>query len=76
VLHALVTFAQEVAHHSETSKTPFYLAGGVLAGWGFLIGVIGTVRHGDFPDQGSSKLMMGISAVLVLVTLAAAIATN
>jgi hypothetical protein len=76
VLHALLTFAAAAAEHEKASKTAFYIAGGALAGWGFLVGILGTVRHGDFPDERSSRAMMGITALLVLATMAAAIATG
>ena len=74
-LHALILFAAE-AHEEETSKTAFYIAGGVLAAWGFIMGILGTMRHADFPGEGAAKGIMGISAVLVLATMAAAVATG
>jgi hypothetical protein len=77
-LHALVLFAQEVAHHGEeeSSKTAFYVAGGLLAAFGFLIGILGTMRHNDFPGEGAAKGLMAVAAVLVLGTMAAAVATG
>jgi hypothetical protein len=74
-LHAVITFAAEAAE-DEASKTPFYIAGGLLAGWAFLVGVLGTLRQGDFPTGGAARAMMGISALLVVATMAAAIATG
>ena len=35
---------------SEPSKTPFYLAGGLLAAWAVLLGPFG-VSHPDFPAR-------------------------
>ena len=76
-LHALVLFAQEVAHHEEeSSKTAFYVAGGLLAAFGFLIGILGTMRHGDFPSAGASKGIMGTAALLVAATMVTAVATG
>jgi plastocyanin len=61
---------------TEPSKTPFYLAGGLLAGWAVLLGAIG-VTHPDFPGSAAaSRLVMLTSAVLVVVTLIAAVTTS
>ena len=76
-LHAFILFAQEVAHHGEeTSKTPFYIAGGILAAFGFLIGILGTMRHSDFPNEGAAKGIMAVAALLVLATMATSVATG
>jgi plastocyanin len=57
---------------SEPSKTPFYLAGGLLAGWAVLLGAFG-ITHPDFPGSARrSRLIMLTSAVLV----AAAVTTG
>jgi hypothetical protein len=74
-LHALIVFAAE-SGKDEPSKTAFYIAGGLLAGWGFLIGILGTLRHAEFPSDGAAKGLMGISAVLVVAAMAAAVATG
>jgi hypothetical protein len=75
-LHALITFAAETAEKDEADKTAFYIAGGLLAAWGFIMGILGTMRHANFPSEGAAKAIMGISAVLVLATMAAAVATG
>ena len=73
-LHAIVTVL--AAEGAEVSKTPFYLAGGLLAGWAVLVSALGLARP-DFPGSGGgARAVMGISAVLVLGTLAAAVATS
>jgi hypothetical protein len=75
VLHAVITLAADAAD-SEPSKTAFYIAGGLLAGWGFFIGIVGTLRHGDFPSAGASRALMGISALLVVAAMASAVASG
>ena len=76
-LHALILFAQEVAlHEEESSKTAFYVAGGLLAAFGFLIGILGTMRHGDFPGEGAARGIMGAATLLVVATMAAAVITG
>ena len=47
---------------SEPSKTPFYLAGGLLAAWAVLLGSFG-FTHPDFPGSAvASRIVMLISA--------------
>jgi hypothetical protein len=75
VLHSLVTFAAETAEH-HPSKTAFYVAGGMLAAFGFLIGILGTVRGGEFPTGTAGRPIMGLAALLVLATMATAIITG
>jgi plastocyanin len=60
---------------SAPSKVPFYLAGGLLAGWAVLLSATG-LRHPDFPESvGRARLVMLTSAVLVAATLTAAVLT-
>jgi plastocyanin len=60
---------------TEPSKTPFYLAGALLAGWAVLLGAFG-ITHPDFPGSAvASRLVMLTSAVLVVATLIAAVTT-
>jgi plastocyanin len=60
---------------SEPSKTPFYLAGGLLAGWAVLLGAFG-ITHPDFPGSATaSRLVMVTSAVLVAATVTTAVTT-
>ena len=75
-LHALILFAAEAAHGEESSKTAFYIAGGALAAFGFVIGILGTMRHGDFPSDGAAKGIMGLAALLMLGAMATAVATG
>jgi hypothetical protein len=52
---------------------PFYVAGGVLAGWALLVTAIG-VRREDFPSTpGATRLVGAISVVLVITAIGLAI---
>jgi plastocyanin len=60
---------------ADPSKTPFYLAGGLLAAWAVLLGAFG-ITHPDFPGSAvASRLVMLTSAVLVAATLTTAVTT-
>jgi plastocyanin len=60
---------------SAPSKVPFYLAGGLLAGWAVLLSATG-LTHPDFPESaGRARLVMLTSALLVAATLTAAVLT-
>ena len=57
------------------SKVPFYIAGGVLAGWAVLLAVWG-IRHHDFPgSKRNARLVLGASFLLVISTMTAAVLT-
>ena len=59
---------------ATVSKVPFYIAGGVLAGWAVLLSTIGLNRP-DFP--GSLRGQRGVIAVsLLLVVIAIAMAVH
>ena len=76
MLHATLTFAAEAAGE-EPSKTAFYLLGGLLALWAVIVSAIGISRHEAWPaTAGAMRGVMGISAVLVVGTMAAAVATG
>ena len=69
---ALVTFAAE-----EASKTPYYVSAGVLAVFAVIISAIGIRRHDTFPSsQGAARGVMALAAVLVLLTMGAAVITG
>jgi plastocyanin len=60
---------------SAPSKVPFYLAGGLLAGWAVLLGAFG-VTHPDFPGSPRrARLVMLTSAVLVAAAITTAVVT-
>jgi hypothetical protein len=62
---------------AEKSKTPFYIAGGVLVAWALLLWFGLGVRRPDFPDNlPGQRAIMAVSAVLVVLTLTMAVATS
>jgi plastocyanin len=62
---------------AEKSKVPFFIAGGVLVAWAFLLSLGLGLRLPAFPGSlGGQRIVMAISAVLVLVTLSAAVLTS
>jgi hypothetical protein len=76
VLHALVTFAQH-AVEEETSKTAYYVAGSVLAGFAVIISAIGIRRHETFPSSRRGAWgVIALATVLVGATMAAAVITG
>jgi hypothetical protein len=72
VLAALITFAEE-----EASKTPYYIAGALLAAFAVVVSAIGIRNHGTFPSSpGAARAVMGLAIVLVLATMASAVLTG
>ena len=62
---------------AEKSKTPFYIAGGLLVAWALLLSVVIGRRRPDFPaDSGQQRTVMVISAVLVLGAISTAVITS
>ena len=75
MLHALIVFAS--TEGEESSKTLFYLAGGILAVFAVVISAIGISRIGSFPaSTGQARGVIGLAAVLVLAAMTAAIVTG
>lgn len=63
------------AEESETSKTAFYLLGGLLAAWAVVLSAIGLTRP-EFPGNASvARGVMALSGVLVVAAMAAAVLT-
>lgn len=62
---------------AEKSKVPYYIAGGVLVVWAMVLSMgIGT-RNPNFPSTlGGQRLVMAITAVLVLATVSMAVVTS
>ena len=61
---------------AEKSRTAFYIVGGVLVAWALVLALAVGLRQADFPPtQGLQRLVMGITAVLVVATGATAIIT-
>jgi hypothetical protein len=75
VLDALIVFASTEGGE-ESSKTLFYLAGGLLAVFAVVISVIGIRGIGSFPSgTGQTRGVIGLAALLVLFAAASAIVT-
>jgi hypothetical protein len=76
VLHALLVFAQETAEE-EGSKTPYYIAGGLLAAFAVVISAIGIRGHETFPrSKGARTGVMLLAGALVAATMASAVLTG
>ena len=75
MLHTL-TLVFASAEGEESSKTLFYLAGGLLAVFAVAISVIGIRGIGSFPaGKAQTRGVIGIAALLVLAAMASAIIT-
>jgi hypothetical protein len=74
VLNALIVFAS--TEGEESSKTLFFLAGGLLAVFAVVISLIGIRGIGSFPaGKAQTRGVIGIAALLVLFAAASAIIT-
>jgi hypothetical protein len=73
MLYAIVL---AVAEEAEPSKTPFYIAGALLAAWAVLLGAAGLSRAEMPANQGAERGLMGITVLLVTATISAAILTS
>ncbi len=72
MVRALLVLAAEEA---EPSKTAFYLAGGLLAGWAVVLAAIGLSRP-EFPGTAvAERGVIGLTAVIVLAAVATAVIT-
>jgi hypothetical protein len=61
---------------SEPSKVPWYIAGGVLALWAVVLAWLGLSRP-EFPyNLRGQRIVMGISLMLMIIAVAAAILTG
>jgi hypothetical protein len=73
MVHALLVLAAEEV---ETSKTAFYLCGGLLAAWAVVLGFVG-LRSPDFPGSGAAaRGIMAVTAVLMVAAMATAVITG
>jgi plastocyanin len=62
---------------AEKSKTPFYIAGGLLVLWALFISLGVGMRKPDFPaNLGQQRAVMAISAVLVAAAVSMAVVTS
>ena len=60
---------------AEKSRVPFYIAGGVLVAWAFIVSMGIGMRRPDFPEAVGERPVIAISAVLVLATASTAVIT-
>ena len=60
----------------EPSKTPFYIAGGVLVIWALVLAAIGLARPAFPYGLRGQRGVITVSAVLVAVTIAMAVITS
>ncbi|HEX5309405.1 MAG TPA: hypothetical protein VFW38_10045 [Solirubrobacteraceae bacterium] len=75
-MHTLIAQVAVPVLAAAKSKTPFYIAGGVLVGWALLLFAMGT-RKPEIPgNRTSQRAIMAVSVVLVLFTLTMAVATS
>jgi uncharacterized cupredoxin-like copper-binding protein len=62
---------------AEKSKTPFYIAGGVLVAWALVISMAIGMRRPGFPNGPTQeRAVIALSAVLVVIAVAVAVATS
>ena len=74
MLATLLTFAAETAEE-ETSKTAFYVLGGVAAVWAIVLFAVG-MRNPKFPGSvAAQRGVMVVSVVLVVSAMASAVLT-
>jgi hypothetical protein len=74
-LATIISFAVDTAEDHEKSKTPFYVAGVTLAVWAVIVSAIG-ITQPEFPGTpGRTRLVYGISIVLVAAAMSMAVAT-
>jgi hypothetical protein len=74
MLATLLTFATEAAEE-ESSKTAFYVLGGVAAAWAVILFAIG-MRTETFPrSAGAQRGVMAISVLVVIGAMASAVLT-
>ena len=72
MVHALLVLAAEEA---EPSKAGFYVAGGALAAWAVVLGVVG-LRSPEFPGGlTGARGVIAITLVLVVATMSMAVVT-
>jgi len=61
------------AEEAEPSKTAFYALGGALAVWAVVLGALG-LQRAEFPgNAGGERAVIGVTALLMVGTVAAAV---
>jgi plastocyanin len=62
---------------AEKSKTAYYIAGGLLVAWALIVSVLFGLRKPDFPGSlGGQRIVMAITAVLVIGAASTAVITS
>lgn len=62
---------------AEKSKTPFYIAGGVLVAWALIVSLGFGLREGGFPRTlVAERAVIAVTAVLVVFAVSMAVATS
>ena len=62
---------------AEKSKVPFYIAGGALVVWAFVLSVGLGLRKPDFPGSAAGeRAVIAVTAVLVLLAASMAVVTS
>jgi plastocyanin len=75
VHYLAVHFAPVLA--AEKSKTAYYIAGGALVAWALIVSLLLGLRKPDFPNNlGGQRVVMAITAVLVIATTSTAVITS
>ena len=75
MLASLIAFAASEAGE-ESSKTLFYICGGLLAVWAVVVSAIGIRAHETFPpSRGAARGVMAISVVLIVAAMGSAVIT-
>jgi len=72
-LHALII--PVLAAAGEKSKTPFYVAGGVLAAWAVIVSLVGVTRPGFPGGPPGERAVIAVSVLLVALTITMAVVT-
>lgn len=68
-------FANTASDGETTSSTVFYVVGAALAVWAVLISAVGIARP-SWPGQGGSRVLMLLTAVLVVGATSTAVITS
>jgi plastocyanin len=75
-MHAAIVHLSPILA-AEKSKTPFYIAGGVLVAWALIVSLGLGLREAGFPRTvAAERAVMAVTAVLVAVAVSMAVATS
>lgn len=74
----MLTLLAVVVEHSsdEGSKTAYYVAAGLFACWAVLLGAFGVMRPAFPRGEGGARVVMLVSGVLMVATMACAVITS